>query len=582
MLTRQTLFPEPELPDSQSLLAEGTAAARDWSVGPSAFLREHRVNDEAEFKTRCMESGRMMQHAQIGFRDLDKSCRGYAQVWEDCAAKGVDVHRYGLCLDWSMGVPAERRGSAQRGTGMILRGAEDFARLANAAPVAAHFGDFVLGFPAAFENTKYALAAGSTAIGNLGQYFSFRLPGEADDLDATAQTVRALALIGAQPVRVLVHSNLDDGYAAVMGDLTSVLGFAILEHHICDLLGVSLSHCYGHHFTDPVTRMAFQFALRRLSDVPGTQIYGATVLYQGDAAQNYASLASYLQIDIAAQILNPSGHGINPVPVTENTRIPEIDEIVDAQLFLGRAIELGQDHASMLDIGKINLVADHLVEGGSIFAKNALEGLKGIGVNTEDAFEMLLALRRIGGKKLERLFGGGVANTQGINGRMPLIEAPSFREIAEKSAEKFNALNPDVVERIKAAGLTAVTATTDVHEHGKILLDQLFDALGIEVVDGGVSVDVDELVGIIKVSGAQFLAVSTYNGIALDYAEKLKAALAEEKLEIPVLIGGRLNQIPETSNTSLPVEVNAELNALGFHCCTDVSDAVAVLIRDVC
>ena len=36
---------------------------------------------------------------------------------------------------------------------MILGGPEDFAALTGAAPVAPHFGDFVLGFPAAIENT---------------------------------------------------------------------------------------------------------------------------------------------------------------------------------------------------------------------------------------------------------------------------------------------------------------------------------------------------------------------------------------------------------------------------------------------
>ena len=52
------------------------------------------------------------------------------------------------------------RAERGRGTGMILPDVEDFVRLANAAPVAAHFGDFVLGFPAALENTQAALAAG--------------------------------------------------------------------------------------------------------------------------------------------------------------------------------------------------------------------------------------------------------------------------------------------------------------------------------------------------------------------------------------------------------------------------------------
>ena len=67
-----------------------------------------------------------------------------------------------------MGYPAAQRSGRPRGTGLILADTEDFARLTEVAPVAPHFGDFVIGTPGAVENTAAALAAGATAIGNLG------------------------------------------------------------------------------------------------------------------------------------------------------------------------------------------------------------------------------------------------------------------------------------------------------------------------------------------------------------------------------------------------------------------------------
>ena len=79
-------------------------------------------------------------------------------------------------------------------------------------------------------------------------------------------------------------------------------------------------------------------------DVPGSQIYGATVLYKGDSAANYASLSSYLLSDILAQMSVPTGHAVNPVPVTENKRIPDVGEVVDAQLNLGRLSELAEGY----------------------------------------------------------------------------------------------------------------------------------------------------------------------------------------------------------------------------------------------
>ena len=173
------------------LLAAGRALARDWPLGPSAFLTHYGVASELDYKRQAMAEGRVMCHAQIGWRDPGQSIAAYHRIWEASAAQGHRVDRYGLCLDWSMALPRSIRDKGMRGTGMILRGVEDFVALANAAPVAAHFGDFVLGFPAALENTQAALAAGATAIGNLGQYFTFRVPGHDDDIEATAATVTA-------------------------------------------------------------------------------------------------------------------------------------------------------------------------------------------------------------------------------------------------------------------------------------------------------------------------------------------------------------------------------------------------------
>ena len=150
-LDRKDIIPEPALTPAAALLAACRALARDWRVGRSVFLDQAGHASEADYKRACMADGRIMQHAQIGFRDSAKSRRAYAEVYETCAAQGVTVDRYGLCLDWSMGYLRDDRKGRPRGTGMILDGPEDFAALTASAPVAAHFGDFVLGFPAAVE-----------------------------------------------------------------------------------------------------------------------------------------------------------------------------------------------------------------------------------------------------------------------------------------------------------------------------------------------------------------------------------------------------------------------------------------------
>ena len=82
-----------------------------------------------------------MFHAQFGHRSFAKTCRAHSEIYERVAPAGHRVDRYGICLDWSMGYPARHRVDMPRGTGLILRGPEDFVSLTQGAPAAPHFGD---------------------------------------------------------------------------------------------------------------------------------------------------------------------------------------------------------------------------------------------------------------------------------------------------------------------------------------------------------------------------------------------------------------------------------------------------------
>ncbi|MBC5767819.1 cobalamin-dependent protein [Ramlibacter albus] len=574
----KTIFPERELPSGRQLLQEGRALAPLWPVGRSAFLEHVAAKSEYEFKTRQMAAGKVMQHAQIGYREPAQSCRAYAEIWETCQRHGVTVDRYGLCLDWSMALPRAIRARATRGTGMILPEVEDFCRLTASAPAAPHFGDFVLGFPGALENTQAALAAGSTAIGNLGQYFTFRIPGHDDDVEATAATVRAIGLIAAQPVTVMVHSNIDDGYAAQFTDLTSCLGIILVERDlITRLAGAPIGHCFGHHFSDPMMRLAFHRAMSMAGASPGTVIYGNTTSYRGNVPQNFASLASYLTMDIVGQITHPTGHAINPVPVTENDRIPTIQEVIDAHLFAGRMKEHAAGYAPLVDAQARDAVAATILEGARRFQQNVMTGLAAAGVDTDDLFQMLLALRRIGPRRLESEYGAGCEDPLRPGVRIPVVPATILHEIREmadaaiEAAARLKALEPRVEP------LKVLVATSDVHEHGKMLVEELLRRLSMTIEDGGVSTDPDKLVAIAQRTHPDVIAISTYNGVALGYFNRIKALLAQQGLDIPVLIGGRLNQIAEGAEGNLPTDVGDELAAAGAIVCREAFELIPAL-----
>jgi methylmalonyl-CoA mutase cobalamin-binding subunit len=579
-LKRSEILPEPELPNADELMAEGRELAKTTPIGPSAFLDDKNVRCEADYKRRQRDEGVIMLHAQIGYRSLEKTRRAYHEVYERLAESGHGIDRFGICLDWSMGYPAERRGDMPWGTGLILESAKDFAALTAEAPAAPHFGDFVIGFPSATENTAAALAAGSTAIGNLGQYFTFRLPYWPDDVETTASTLRALSLAAAQPVPVMIHSNLDDGYAAQFHDMACALGFAEIERYIIEeLVGGHVSHCYGHTYAEPLTRLAFQRALAAKTESPGTMVYGNTTIYGPDEVENYARLAGYLLVDILAQRTRPSGHAVNPVPVTEALRIPEIGEVIDAHRFALQLIDRSEKLEPLFDFNAADAIAARIENGAKHFYQSVLTGLKDAGIDIRNPFEMLLALRRLGARTLERKFGPGEQESSGR--RRPIVISSTIEGLEGQADQCLLSFSSDELQAIQAAGLSGCLATTDVHEYGKILVAAVLEDLGVRIVDAGVSMDPDVIVRIARERSADFIALSTYSGVALDYIQRLRSVMEDQELAIPVFIGGKLNQVLEDSQDSLPVDVTQELDSAGAIPCQTVEDMVKHLIKIV-
>ena len=123
---------------------------------------------------------------------------------------------------------------------------------------------------------------------------------------------------------------------------------------------------------------------------------------------------------------------------------------------------------------------------------------------------------------------------------------------------------------IAKAGLRACIATTDVHEYGKILVETVLRELGVEIVDGGTSTDPNDLAKLVHDQRVDFIALSSYNGVALQFVSDLKSEMGELNLDVPVFIGGKLNRVPDGSNSSLPVDIGRELTEAGAIVCANV------------
>ena len=278
-LQRSLLFPEPELPPAQEVIAEGLKLGRQISPVRSTFHKHYDVTCEAEYKRRRVAEGKTMFHAQIGFRDPDKTRRACAEVYEALDRIGYRVDRFGMTFDRNMGYSPEARKDMPKGTGLIFDSIDDWHAVTSSAPVASHYGDL------------------------------------------------------------------------------------------------------------------------------GPMVYGATTLYTANETANRGALSHYLSFDIAAQTLAPSGHAVTAVPITEYERIPDTDEIIEVQIIANRLAELAENSIPLIDDAAIDAAADKLIEGGRHFKNKLFHDLCDAGIDTDNALELLLVIRRLGARELETRFG---------------------------------------------------------------------------------------------------------------------------------------------------------------------------------
>ena len=577
MKVDDNLFAGEELPRGADLIEEGLALGREIEVGTCAFCRDRGVRSEVEWKRQRMAEGELQWSYNMGLASLKEQVEGIKFIHEFGQRTGNVIDR-GLCIpNWLTGVPPRLREMAPKSTSFILGGREDHVKVAEAAPIMPVFDDFHIGSPAAVENTRAAIESGASYTGVLAQYV-WELPYVEDDVDTVAENVKAIAMVASKwDDEIVVDSYLDDGMVAEFVDNISMVGYARLERYIVeDLCGARYATGFGQLLTDIPTKISVWLALAEVlrSHNPGLSYLYGNCIDSSDTLinANYGiSCAEYMMFG-AAERRYRTGVAFLPNPITEKQQVPTVQEIADIHAATHAAAEKARELEDVIDWAPIEKARDVLVREGMQFFHNVLEGLPEFGVDVTDPVQVMLGLKRIGGRRLERMYHPLERDTEAPN----TIAAFSATEFTRRSADII-ALE---VKRIRDAGLAEIVegehfliASSDTHFYGTFVLGGVLRELGAEVIDAGVDRNPEDVVHrLVDAPAGTFVAVSTHNGQCVPYAKRLTQLLRTYEYQRPVFLGGKLNSIFD--GESEPRDATSALTELGVVPCQEIADLV--------
>jgi methylmalonyl-CoA mutase cobalamin-binding subunit len=327
-----------------------------------------------------------------------------------------------------------------------------------------------------------------------------------------------------------------------------------------------LAHCFGNTIQSPECRAVVHFALDDLRgrDSIGSMIYGNTVDHRpGDRAHNTAAVTTQLMCDIAMQLRRPTGHAINPVPLTEAERIPTAAEIVEVHL-LAHDIELEvRKSPNMYDWPRLEQLGSMTAAYASAFRDRALAVLRDDGVDVGDAAQVLLALRRTSMADLERRV--DLAAPAEIT-RLEPWKASHVRHLADRLDKSSPRLD----------GVRVVLAVLEVHDLVRDALARVLPRAGAEVILLGADSSIDGISRAAIEEDADAIVVGVYNGNALALGQRIAEGVSDLRWSGQIYMGGILNQ---DTGQSLPIDARPALAELGVRCVDTVEELLVLLAQ---
>jgi methylmalonyl-CoA mutase cobalamin-binding subunit len=189
---------------------------------------------------------------------------------------------------------------------------------------------------------------------------------------------------------------------------------------------------------------------------------------------------------------------------------------------------------------------------------------------------LLYLLKQLGPANFEAYFGAGKTDENRPRGRQPIVSTDVY-ELSQRYIQEYHHLFDNPRSKSIFEGRRILIASTDVHEHAIMIIHELLTRTGAEMINLGAEIDPDQIVSVAGAKKVDAILISTHNGMALEYANSLKKELEKQHLDVPVVMGGILNQ--KIEDTALPVDVTPKLKKLGFYPCPRLENKFSNLLE---
>jgi len=564
------------LPKGMDLVEEGKKIGETIRIGTTAFEKERNMSFEEWWLNETVE-GNIKLFPQMGLRTIDEHVEATGKLYEECRKRGLDFGAMYVTSSVVNGLPDDVRGKAPRGTSFIYESPEDYKRIMQAAPIFVAFADHVVGCPNSVENATNALNAGGVAMGTFSQ-FSWKYPCWDDDVGQIAETLKAVGILASKRDNFAnLGSYIGDGVAGSFLDHASDVGYALLEQYIVDKLcgaayNASVGGLIGHLPSKLATWLAIFEAGKAESFDPVVGHYeGNTVDVTEDTAANWGILLGDFIPFAVMERRYRTGAFYNPKPVTEALRVPTLDEIIDAAVACNAAMPrvLEIEEAGIFDDTEILKLRDVLVENGRKFFENILKGLPDMGVDIQDPLQIMLAITRLGGGKLEEMFHPGERDSSRYRGFVPFAVTDLFKK-SDPLANTYIETARDEGLGGAVEGRKIIVGSADTHEFGLYVLSRVVNEVGGKAVSGGVELDPEQVLDLASKEGTPYIAISIHNGQCVGWGEQLMREAMRRNQEIQVFMGGTLNAMEESCTE--PVDATEKLIELGITPCENPLD----------